>query len=395
MTEPVTRTAPDSASRVATTPLDPGLFLALAPMDGITDWASRQALTDVAGGHSGISLCASEFVRVTAAPVVDKVLLRECPELREGGQTRAGIPVYVQLLGGEPTPMARSARRAAQLGAPGIDLNFGCPAKTVNRHDGGATLLKRPQRIAEVVDAVRQALPDAVVVSVKVRLGWEDRRDVEAVAQAAERGGAAWLTVHGRTRTEMYGPPADWNAIGVARRAVSIPVVANGDLRWPSDLASCAADSGCDAFMIGRAATAHHDLFRRMRGWPGDASPDGYRDFLRAYLRAALVRGVPEPAAVGRLKHWVGLAAVVEPARRTLFAGLKRLQSAADAFAWLDTAASSDEATLQSPALPVHAGCREVNYDGTCEAVGGGVSGAVGDGLSGIGRCDLVRRPGL
>lgn len=327
---------PPASDTVAAAPGQPGLFLALAPMDGITDWVSRQALTDVAGGRSGISLCASEFVRVTAMPAAEKVLLRDCPELREGGCTRAGVPVFVQLLGGEAGPMARSAALAVRLGAPGIDLNFGCPAKTVNRHDGGATLLKRPERVREVVDAVRQALPAHIPVSAKVRLGWEDRGDVAAIAVAAEEGGAAWLTVHGRTRTEMYGPPADWQAIGAAREATSIPVVANGDLRRPADLAACNARSGCGDFMVGRAACAHHDLFRRMRGWPGEQGAGGYAGFLRAYLLAALQRQVPEPVAIGRVKHWVGLAAVVEAERRTLFTGLKRLQSAAALLGLLD-----------------------------------------------------------
>lgn len=323
-------------TQVAMTPLDAGLYLALAPMDGITDWASRQALTDVASGRSGISMCASEFVRVNATPVSDKVLLRECPELRNGGMTRSGVPVYVQLLGGDGPALARSAARAVQLGAPGIDLNFGCPAKTVNRHDGGATLLKHPARIRDIVARVRDAVPAGVPVSVKIRLGWDDPRDVQQVAIAAEQGGGSWLTVHGRTRTDMYGPPADWQAIGAARRAVSIPVVANGDLRRPADLDACRRASGCESFMLGRAATAHHDLFRRMRGMPEDADVGSYGGFLLEYLRGALSRGCPERSALGRLKHWVGLAAAVEPQRRELFSRLKRLDSAVAAAAVIE-----------------------------------------------------------
>jgi len=316
---------------VAATPLHEGLYLALAPMDGITDWVSRQALTDVADGHSGISACASEFVRVSSHVVSEKVLLRECPELHVGGCTPARVPVYVQLLGGDGDMLARTARRAAALGAPGIDLNFGCPAKTVNRHDGGATLLKHPERIADIVARVRDAVPPSIPVSVKIRLGWEDAGDVAAVARAAERGGGSWLTVHGRTRKDMYGPPADWRAIGAARRAVAIPVVANGDLRRAPDLDACQQQSGCSAFMLGRSATAHHDLFRRMRGMPVGSDADGYGAFLLGYLRGSLARGCPELSALGRLKHWVGLAAVVEPSRRALFAGLKRLDTASAA----------------------------------------------------------------
>ena len=118
-------------------PGEPGLFLALAPMDGITDWVYRNLMTRLRNADSGISICVSEFVRVTRDPVVPHVIERHCPEVRTGGTTSSGTPVFVQLLGGEPAPMAESARRAAALGASGVDINFGCPAKTVNNHDGG------------------------------------------------------------------------------------------------------------------------------------------------------------------------------------------------------------------------------------------------------------------
>src|SRR5262245_50308275 len=127
-------------SVVAGRPDAPGLYLALAPMDGVTDGSYREVLTAMFGGASGISVCVSEFVRVTHQAITPAVLLRHCPELTRGGHTRAGVPVFVQLLGGEPRWMAEAATVAAKLGAVGIDLNFGCPAKTVNNSDGGATL---------------------------------------------------------------------------------------------------------------------------------------------------------------------------------------------------------------------------------------------------------------
>src|SRR5690606_4440496 len=96
------------------------------------------------------------------------------PELARDGRTRAGVPVFVQLLGGEPHWMAEAAARAAELGALGIDINFGCPAKTVNNSDGGATLLKSPCRVEDVVRAVRAVVPERVPVTAKVRVGWDD-----------------------------------------------------------------------------------------------------------------------------------------------------------------------------------------------------------------------------
>jgi tRNA-dihydrouridine synthase C len=192
---------------IARTPAEPGLFVALAPMDGVTDWVYRALMTDLAGGHSGISICVSEFVRVTRHRVPDRVIERHCPEVRRGGMTRAGTPVHVQLLGGDPQPMADTAAAAAQLGAAGVDLNFGCPAKTVNNHDGGATILKTPVRVETITRAVRAAVPERLPVTVKIRLGWDSAVGVEDIARAAEAGGASWLTIHARTRLQLYRPP--------------------------------------------------------------------------------------------------------------------------------------------------------------------------------------------
>src|SRR5689334_16302498 len=112
--------------------------LSLAPMEGVTDWLMRDLLTSL----GGIDQCVTEFVRVTTQLHSKKVFYRWCPELLSGSKTRAGVPVFIQLLGGQPCALATNASRAVELGAAGIDLNFGCPAKTVNRNDGGACLLK-------------------------------------------------------------------------------------------------------------------------------------------------------------------------------------------------------------------------------------------------------------
>src|SRR5207244_3542550 len=106
-------------------------------MEGVLDWVLRELLSDV----GGVDRMVTEFVRVTDRLLPDHVFHKYCPELNQGGRTRSGIPVFIQLLGGQAGPLAENARRAVELGAPGIDLNFGCPAKTVNRHDGGAALL--------------------------------------------------------------------------------------------------------------------------------------------------------------------------------------------------------------------------------------------------------------
>jgi len=318
------------------TPGGPGLFLALAPMDGVTDWVWRELMTEMGGGRSGIDLCVSEFVRVSRDAVPAHVLSRECPELAAGGRTRAGVPVALQLLGSAPAAMAETARLAVELGAKVIDLNFGCPAKCVNGHDGGAALLREPSRIATVVAAVRSAVPALVPVSAKVRLGWDSDASLEDIARAAEAGGASWLTVHARTRVQLYRPPVDWLAIGRARASVAIPVVANGDITSLDDLRACAEQSGCTAFMIGRAAMGIPDLFRRLRGWRGRALDRvGMRALLRDYAARLLVARADERAALGRVKQWLRLGAPFDTDMAELFARTKQLARLHDMLAVL------------------------------------------------------------
>lgn len=314
-----------------------GLFLALAPMDGITCAAYREVITAADAEHCGISLCVSEFVRVTSLRVPDYVLRRDVPELDTGGRTRSGVPVAVQLLGGKPEPMAATAARVVELGALAVDLNFGCPAKTVNNHDGGASLLRAPCRIEAVVAAVRAAVPSHVPVSAKIRLGWDDAKGVAELARAAEQGGASWLTIHARTRAQQYAPPVDWVAIGRARAAVAMPVVANGDLCTVEDIATCAEQSGCTAFMIGRAAMGDPRLFRRLRG--ADVPMfDGpwMRALLWRYVETLLAAGTTEHAALGRIKQWLRLGAPMQTPLADAFARVKSATRLGDALALLE-----------------------------------------------------------
>ncbi|MBX7083556.1 MAG: tRNA-dihydrouridine synthase family protein [Nannocystaceae bacterium] len=322
-----------------------GLALALAPMDGITDAAWRELATGVGDDDSGIDWCVSEFVRVTHCGVGAAVLLREVPELAHGGRTRSGVPVAVQLLGGVPGPMADTAARAVELGALAIDLNFGCPAKTVNNHDGGAALLKTPCRIESVVAAVRAAVPPQIPVSAKIRLGWDSSATVVELARAAEAGGAAWLTIHARTRLQLYAPPVDWGAIGRARAAVGIDVVANGDLCRVADVERCAADSGCSAFMIGRAAMADPWLFRRIRGLQPDGEVDAVAltRLVEGYVANLRARGGTESMALARVKQWMRFAAALHEPGARAFEAIKRCSSLAQAQPLLAAALASPE----------------------------------------------------
>ena len=236
-------------------------LLVLAPMEGLLDHPLRGILTAV----GGIDRCVSEFIRITDMLMPDRVFTRIVPELRQGGRTRAGVPVRPQLLGSDPACMADNAAALAALGPDGIDLNFGCPAKVVNRHGGGASLLQDPALLARIVEAVRRAVPAALPVSAKMRLGYEDASRARECALALAGGGASELVVHARTKADGYRPPAYWERIPAIREAVSVPVIANGEIWTPDDAERCRRVSGCDGLMLGRGMVADPGLAHAIR----------------------------------------------------------------------------------------------------------------------------------
>lgn len=223
-------------------------------MEGVLDHLMRDLLTQV----GGYDLCVTEFIRVVDQVISDAAFYRFCPELREAGlygsTTKAGTPVRVQLLGQCPEYMAENAAKVVELGSSGIDINFGCPSKMVNKNRGGAILLKDPENLYQIVKAVRAAVPKETVVSAKIRLGYEDKTLAIENAQAVEAAGANMLTVHARTKIEGYRPPAHWHWIAKINNAISIPVVANGDIWNLADALKCQEVSGCKDIMVGRGA---------------------------------------------------------------------------------------------------------------------------------------------
>ena len=216
-------------------------------------------------GRSGaFSFSVSEFLRVSGTALPEKVFHREVPELLTGGLTVTGMPVQVQLLGGDAELMAESARNAVAAGAKAIDINFGCPAPTVNRHDGGASILRFPERIREIVSAVKEALEPQIPVSAKLRLGWEQPDEVHRTAKMAALGGADWLVIHARTKLQKYAPPVHWKYIRQVREDLKIPVVANGDIWSIDDFRRCREETGCLHYMLGRGALADPGLAARI-----------------------------------------------------------------------------------------------------------------------------------
>ncbi|MDX5375987.1 MAG: tRNA-dihydrouridine synthase family protein [Halomonas sp.] len=275
-------------------------------MEGVIDAHTRALLTRL----PGFDWTVTEFVRVVDARLPPRVFRRHCPELDEGVTTPSGVPVALQLLGSDPAALAMNAEQARKLGATAIDLNFGCPAKLVNRHDGGASLLRDPRRVHAAVAAVYAAVGNEIPVTAKIRLGFSHRRLALDCARAAEDGGAAQLVVHARTRDEGYRPPAHWEWIGRIRRHLSIPVVANGDIWSLEDYWKARTLSGCRDVMLGRGALADPWLAQRIRHWltTGETLPTTPWQARAAILAdfAALQRTtLPERVVTSLVKQWL------------------------------------------------------------------------------------------
>jgi tRNA-dihydrouridine synthase C len=256
-------------------------MILLAPMEGLLDFVLRDILTRV----GGIDRCVSEFIRVTGTLLPDRVFTHIVPELDHGGRTPAGVPVRAQLLGSDPVCLAENAAKLAALGPAGIDLNFGCPAKGVNRHRGGAVLLDEPELIAQIVAAVRRAVPRPMPVSAKMRLGYNDGSRALECALAIAGGGADELVVHARTKADGYRPPAYWDRIQAIRAAVAIPVIANGEIWNVEDASRCRTLSGCNALMLGRGIVADPGLALAIKATGLSASPDSTK--LRDSIKSA------------------------------------------------------------------------------------------------------------
>jgi nifR3 family TIM-barrel protein len=212
----------------------------LAPMSGVTDEPFRRR----AHAH-GAGLVVSEMVASG-----------ELARGRDGFDLRirhSGLPVHmVQLAGREAAHMAEAARIAAGEGADIIDINMGCPAKKVTGGYAGSALMRDLDHAVTLIDAVIGAV--AVPVTVKMRLGWDEAGlNAPTLARRAQEAGVRMVTVHGRTRCQFYNGKADWRAIRRVREAISIPLVANGDVESPEDAGAILEQSGADAIMVGRA----------------------------------------------------------------------------------------------------------------------------------------------
>jgi tRNA-dihydrouridine synthase C len=307
------------------------MTLLLAPMEGLLDFTLRDILTRV----GGIDRCVSEFIRVTGTLLPDRVFTRVVPELNHGSRTPSGVPVRPQLMGSDAVCLAENAAKLAALGPAGIDLNFGCPAKIVNRHGGGAALLDDPELLARIVGAVRRAVPRQVPVSAKMRLGVNDASRALECAQAIADSGADELVVHARTKADAYRPPAYWEHIADIRRALVIPVIANGEVWSVADALRCREISGCDALMIGRGMVCDPGLALAIkanaRGWPADAAGLAWSELLpliHAFWNL-VARHIEPRGRAGRLKQWLNFLRRCHPQAEAAYAAVRTINDPA------------------------------------------------------------------
>jgi tRNA-dihydrouridine synthase C len=302
--------------------------LFLAPMEGLADDLLRDVLTRL----GGYAWAVTEFARVSGTLLPARYFQRISPELAQGGRTPAGTPVRVQLLGSDPACLADNAARLAELAPAGIDLNFGCPAPTVNRHRGGAALLDEPELLHAIAAAVRRAVPASLPVSAKMRLGIRDTARSLDCARALAEGGVEHLVVHARTKADGYRPPAHWPWIARVAEAVRVPVVANGEVWTEADWARCRAESGMQDVMLGRGAVADPFLARRLGGGSALGLAGEWAELeplILDYWRGVQAKVLPRHAP-GRLKQWLNLLRRRYPQAADLYARIRLARSVAE-----------------------------------------------------------------
>ncbi len=244
----------------------------LAPMAGVADRAFRELCVDYGASYVVSEMISSKGVSMGDRKSKDLAFLSEKER-----------PAAIQIFGSDPLIMAQSVEQVMQFSPEIIDINMGCPAPKIAGNGGGASLSKNPQLAEEIVKAVVNASP--VPVTVKIRMGW-DFENINAVemAQRAENAGASSITIHGRTRQQMYSPPVDRNIIAEVKKSVSIPVIGNGDIIDEQSAAIMLEETNCDLIMIGRGALGRPWVFSQ----------------INAYLEHGRV--IPEPPVSERMR---------------------------------------------------------------------------------------------
>lgn len=299
----------------------------LAPMEGLTDPLMRQILTQIASDLGRpYDWSVSEFIRITQHVLPAHVFYKYVPELHHDAKTSSGTPIHVQILGSDAQLMAENAAYAAELGAPAIDINFGCPAKTVNSHRGGSVLLDEPEVMYDIISTVRGAVPDHLPVSAKIRLGYTDTSRMDDIRGAIESSGADWLTIHARTKTQGYKPPAYWDKIQNFN-TLSIPVIANGEIWNVEQAQNCMEQAATQHLMLGRGAVTRPDLVAQVDNNAENLDNTAtllWQDLIAHQIKFLEGAAKSDVVLVGRYKQWLGMLTKGFSEAQTLWEEIKR-----------------------------------------------------------------------
>ena len=245
----------------------------LAPMDGYSDWPFRSLCREL-----GSAMSYTEFVKV------EKILSRSKQPAKKLYFEYQERPVTFQLYGDNPDTILEAALRVQEWGPDIIDINMGCPAKSISDRGAGVGMMKSPLKIAETFQKLTSALK--VPVTGKIRLGWEKDKNYKLIARIVEENGGSLLAIHGRTKEQRYSGLADWDAIAEVKAAVKIPVIGNGDVRRVEDIERMRRHTGCDAVMIGRGALSNPWLFSRLDR--EQVLPEQVRETVRKHLEKSV-----------------------------------------------------------------------------------------------------------
>ncbi len=272
----------------------------LAPMAGVSEAPYREFSLEFGAGWAPTELVSAKGLQYQNART--EAYLRHDPEKEP--------LLWVQVFGGEPTSMAQAAELAVQRGARIVDINMGCPVKKVTRNGAGSALMTDPERAAAVVAAMVEQVGPDIPVTGKIRAGWdENSKNAASLGKALEDAGLAAIAIHPRTRRQGYSGCANWDIIAELKEAVSIPVIANGDIFSVQDAEKVVEHTNCDAVMIGRAALGNPWIFRELSAAylgneiPTRPSPQERTEMIVRHLEAHINHHQDEVRAVRKFRQ--------------------------------------------------------------------------------------------